>query len=98
MKLSEVIDVRYIIYYLIIINCIGFLAMFIDKVKAEKNKWRIPEKVLFYITFLGGGIGTNLGMAICRHKTKKVRFVIGFPTIAICEYILIIYVLVKYFF
>ena len=90
MNLSEVIDVRYIIYYLIIINCIGFLAMFIDKVKAEKNKWRIPEKVLFYITFLGGGIGGIAGMYIFRHKTKKTRFIIGFPAIVIFQILVVI--------
>lgn len=91
------IDLKYIIYYLIIINCIGFLAMVIDKIKAERNSWRIQEKTLFYITLLGGGIGTIAGMYICRHKTKKLRFTIGLPTIAISEYILIIYVWIKYF-
>ena len=71
MDLSEIINIKYVVYYLIIINCIGFLAMFIDKVKAERNRWRIPENTLFTITMIGGGIGTILGMYVCRHKTKN---------------------------
>ncbi len=96
MDLSEIINIKYVVYYLIIINCIGFLAMFIDKVKAERNRWRIPENTLFTITMIGGGIGTILGMYVCRHKTKKLKFVIGLPTLTITEYILIIYVWIKY--
>ena len=81
--------------YLIIINVIGFLIMFIDKRKAEKGKWRIPEKTLFIITALGGGIGTTAGMYIFRHKTQKLNFVIGFPFITILEIIGIVYWLMK---
>ena len=68
-----------------------FLAMFIDKQKAKKGKWRIPEKTLFIITALGGGIGTIAGMYTFRHKTQKIAFVVGFPAITILEIICIIY-------
>lgn len=53
--------------------------MAIDKYKAEKNKWRIPEMTLFLITFLGGGIGTIFGMKKFRHKTQKWYFKYRFP-------------------
>jgi uncharacterized membrane protein YsdA (DUF1294 family) len=86
---------RYIILYFIIINLIGVLAMALDKYKAEHDKWRIPEKTLFLITLLGGGIGTMFGMYKFRHKTKKMYFVIGFPTILIAEIIGIIMMIVK---
>lgn len=89
--LQNILTTRNIIIYFIIINIIGFLAMYIDKQKAKKGKWRIPEKTLFIITALGGGIGTIAGMYTFRHKTQKAAFVIGLPTITILEIISIIY-------
>ena len=65
--------------------------MYIDKQKAKKGKWRIPEKTLFIITALGGGIGTIAGMYTFRHKTKKLKFTIGMPAILILEVVLFIY-------
>ena len=82
--------------YLLAINLIGFIVMFWDKRKAKAGKWRTKEKTLFYITFLGGGIGTTLGMFVFRHKTKKLRFSILFPTITIIEIIFIIYACINY--
>jgi len=84
------------VIYLIVMNVIGFFIMGIDKWKAKRNSWRIPEKTLFLVTLLGGGIGTNIGMYYFRHKTKKMEFIIGFPTITILEIVLIIYVIVKF--
>lgn len=84
------------VLYLLVINLIGFLAMWIDKAKAKNNSWRIPEKTLFTITLLGGGFGTIAGMYIFRHKTKKFRFTIGFPVILLSELVLVIYALIKY--
>ena len=82
------------IIYLIIINIIAFAAMWLDKRKAKKNKRRIPEKTLFILVMLGGGIGGIAGMYTFRHKTQKTRFVIGFPLILIIE--IITYILIKY--
>ena len=78
--------------YIVCINIVGFLAMFIDKQKAKKGKWRIEEKTLFIKTGLGGGIGTILGMYLFRHKTKKWTFVIGFPVITLLEIFTFIYI------
>lgn len=86
---------RIIIIYFLIINLIGFIMMALDKYKAKKGYWRIPENTLFLVTILGGGIGTILGMYKFRHKTKKMKFVIGFPTILGIEIILIIYLIIK---
>ena len=83
--MEEIFTVQNIIIYLISINIIAFLAMFIDKRKAQKGKLRIPEKTLFTLVALGGGIGGIAGMYIFRHKTKKARFVVGFPLILIFE-------------
>ena len=78
------------IIYLIIINLIAFLAMYIDKRKAKRGNRRIKEMTLFTLVFLGGGIGGILGMYTFRHKTKKPAFVIGFPAIFILETVIII--------
>lgn len=87
----QIIPLKYLIIYIIGINIIGFLAMFIDKQKAKRGTWRIPEKTLFILTLLGGGIGTISGMYLFRHKTRKLYFTVGFPAILISEAALIIY-------
>ncbi len=89
-KFIEIVSLKNIIIYLIIINVIGFLAMFIDKWKAKRGAWRIAEKTLFLLTLLGGGVGTIAGMYIFRHKTKKLYFTIGFPVILITEIVCVI--------
>lgn len=71
--------------YLAIINLLGFFAMFLDKQKAKRNKWRIPEKTLFLLALLGGSLGTTLGMNTFRHKTKHWYFKFGMPLILICQ-------------
>lgn len=87
---------KYLIVYLVIINLVGFLAMAIDKRRAKKGEWRIKEGSLFMITLLGGGIGTIAGMYLFRHKTKKLKFTVGLPTIFIVEIVLVITLLIKY--
>lgn len=88
---------NFIIAYVIIINIIGLLSMFIDKYRAIKNKWRIPEKTLFLIAILGGSIGSNIGMRLFRHKTKHWYFVFGMPAILIIQLVIIFLVLGKYY-
>ena len=90
-QIQDIFTIKNIIIYFLIINLIGFLVMYIDKQKAKKGKWRIPEKTLFIITGLGGGIGTIAGMYTFRHKTQKIAFVVGFPTITILEIVAITY-------
>ncbi len=90
-NLQEIFTTQNIIIYFIVINLIGFLAMWLDKWKSKTGRWRIPEKTLFIITGLGGGIGTIMGMHVFRHKTKKIGFVIGFPLITILEIVAIVY-------
>ncbi len=79
-----------IIIYILIINLITYAMMYIDKKRAKKGKWRIKESTLFILVFCGGGIGGIAGMKIFRHKTKKTRFVIGFPAIIIMQVLAII--------
>ena len=72
---------EYIFAYLLLINAVGFIIMLIDKQKARKNLWRIPERTLLGIAILGGSIGTLLGMHLFRHKTLHLKFTIGVPFI-----------------
>lgn len=81
---------KYFIVYLIVINLIAFLAMYIDKKRAQYGKWRIKEHTLFVLAFLGGSIGAIVGMYTFRHKTQKARFFIGFPVILVAEILLAI--------
>lgn len=92
----ETIGIKYIVIYFIVINLIGFLAMGIDKYKAKRNYWRIPEGTLMMLAVLGGGIGTISGIYAFRHKTKKMKFTVGMPTILISEIAIIIYLFIKF--
>ena len=96
MSLIEILTPKNIIIYLLIINLISFLSMGIDKWKAKRGAWRIPEQTLISMVLLGGGIGGILGMYVFRHKTKKPRFYIGFPVILVLEIVVAVYVLVKF--
>lgn len=89
----NIINIKNIIIYLLIVNIIGFLAMGIDKRRAKMMEWRIPEKTLFLITLFGGGIGTISGMYTFRHKTKKKYFTIGLPLILIIEIVSVAYLI-----
>lgn len=95
LTLEEIFSLQNIIIYLIIVNMLGILIMFIDKRKAEKGKWRIPEKTLFIITLIGGSIGTIVGMYTFRHKTQKLKFTLGFPAILIIQVIIAVYIIIK---
>lgn len=95
-QIIEMIGIRNIILYLVIINLLGFFAMGIDKWKAKRGKWRIPEDTLFMFTILGGGLGTIAGIYVFRHKTKKKKFTIGMPVIFILEVILVTYLIIAY--
>ena len=83
--------VKYFIYYLLIINFIGLVSMLIDKRRAKRKKWRIPEKRLFFIALLGGSMGTTLGMHFFHHKTKHWYFKYGMPLILILQISLPVY-------
>lgn len=69
--------------YLILINIATFLVFAVDKKRAQRGKWRIPEVWLFGLSFLGGSLGGLLSMKVMRHKTKKMSFVIGIPILLI---------------
>ena len=75
-----------------ILNVITFFIMWFDKHEAKIGDWRVPERTLFLLVLLGGGIGGIAGMYVFRHKTRKWYFKIGFPAILIIQIVFIIYV------
>lgn len=70
---------------LLAMNLISFSLMGMDKRRARKNAWRIPEKTLFLSALLFGGAGAVLGMQVFRHKTRHWYFVIGMPAILLAQ-------------
>ena len=80
------------IYYLIFINIVGILSMYLDKYFAKNNMYRISEKNLFIIATLGGSIGSIIGMYKFRHKTKHKQFTIGLPLILFIQVIILNYI------
>ena len=87
---------KYILLYLLLINAVGFLLMLVDKFKAKKNLWRIPEATLMTVAALGGSIGSLLGMYTVRHKTKHVKFTVGIPAILILQIALVLFIVFKF--
>ena len=79
---------KLILIYLILVNITGFAMMGIDKKRAKRGAWRIPEKTLFLVSALGGSIGTWAGMYFFHHKTKDWYFVVGMPLILLAQIIL----------
>ena len=75
--------------YLAIINALGFLLMLIDKQKAKKNAWRIPERVLMAVAAVGGSLGCLCGMYLFRHKTRHIKFSVGLPILFAVQAVLL---------
>ncbi len=81
--------ILFIIAYMAMINLYGFISCGIDKKRAQKGEWRIPEKRFFITAVLGGGIGVLAGMYKFRHKTKLISFTLGIPAIIIAWCVLL---------
>jgi uncharacterized membrane protein YsdA (DUF1294 family) len=71
--------------YLVAINLVSFTLMGVDKRRAKRDRWRIPEKTLFLPVLLGGALGGVAGMRFFHHKTKHWYFRYGFPLLLILQ-------------
>ena len=87
---------KHFFIYLLLINAAAFLLMHIDKQKARKKRWRIPESTLMLSAVLGGSIGALAGMYTFRHKTKHLKFTIGIPAILIIQLLLAGYIVFQF--
>ena len=77
-----------LLLYLLIINLVAFAVYGIDKRRAIKDRWRVPEKTLFLLAILGGSIGAWAGMRVFHHKTKHWYFKFGIPAIFVLQVVL----------
>ena len=80
-----------ILFLLIAVNLVSFALYGLDKLKAKKGAWRIPEATLLLVAFLGGSAGALLGMEVFRHKTKHAKFRILVPLFLILHIALAVY-------
>ena len=83
--------------YLLTVNAAGFLLMLVDKFKARRNLWRIPEATLIGVALLGGSVGSLLGMYTVRHKTFHPKFSVGIPVILALQIITAVVILSKFY-
>ena len=79
---------KLLLIYLLIINALGCILMLADKIKARKNRWRIPEATLFLVAAIGGSIGSLAGMYLFRHKTRHLSFTGGMPLILVAQIVI----------
>ena len=82
---------KYLFYYILLINLFAFILYGIDKRKAIKHQWRISEKVLLCIAIIGGSIGALLGMILFHHKTRHWYFRYGLPVILLIQTVLFLW-------
>ena len=87
---------KIIVFYLVFINVLTFLLYGIDKWKAKRSRWRIPESVLLGLAAVGGSVGAWLGMRVWHHKTQHKKFRYGVPAILVAQIVLLVWVVVNY--
>lgn len=80
--------IKAVLVWLVLINLIAFALMGLDKWKARRDAWRIPEKTLFLAALLGGALGGTVGMHLFHHKTRHWYFRFGFPVLLILQLLL----------
>ena len=82
---------EFLIIWLVIINSLGFFIMGLDKRRARRQKYRIPESRLWFIALIGGALGAWIGMNVFRHKTKHIQFAFGLPLLTIIWAMVMLY-------
>lgn len=79
------LTLKIVLIYLVVINVVTFVVYGIDKYKAVRSKWRIPENTLIGLAVVGGSIGAWMGMKFWHHKTLHAKFRFGIPLILIAQ-------------
>ena len=70
-----------LIYYLLAVNVLTFIVYGVDKWKARRGRWRVPEATLMGLAALGSSVGAWLAMQLFRHKTQEKKFRYGVPAL-----------------
>ena len=76
---------RILLIYLLVLNIVAFAMYGIDKRKAVKDQWRIPEKTLLLVALIGGSLGAFVGMQVFHHKTKHWYFKVFFTALLVIQ-------------
>lgn len=76
--------------YLALISLVSIVVTIADKLKAIRHSWRVKERTLLILSALGGGIAMYITMLIIRHKTRKLKFMLGIPLIIIAQVVVIV--------
>lgn len=74
-----------LIYYLLAVNVLTFIVYGVDKWKARRGRWRVPEATLMGLAALGGSVGAWMAMQLFRHKTQKKKFRYGVPVLFVLQ-------------
>ena len=82
-----------LLIYLLAANIVTFVVCGIDKYKAKRGLWRIPEASLLTMAVIGGSIGAWLGTKVWHHKTLHKKFKYGIPLIIALQAALAVYLL-----
>jgi uncharacterized membrane protein YsdA (DUF1294 family) len=85
-------EVKAAIYLLLLVNITAFIMVGIDKYKARRKAWRIPERVFFWFALIGGCIGVYSGLLTFRHKTRHWYFMFGIPGIFFLQSMIFYYI------
>jgi uncharacterized membrane protein YsdA (DUF1294 family) len=86
-------------YFVIYILAISFLSVIVccyDKLSAKRQKRRISEKTLLWLSALGGSVAMYFTMRIIRHKTLHNKFMIGLPVMILFQVALVIVLYYKF--
>ena len=87
---------RLLMWYLIVINIVTWIAFGLDKWKAKTGKWRIPERTLLLLALIGGSLGALAGMIMFRHKTRKAKFFISVPVMFVLHCVIVAVLLIGF--
>ena len=85
---------EFLIAYLICISLCAVVVTIVDKLSAIAQKRRVPERTLMTLSLIGGSVAMIITMLIIRHKTRKLKFMIGIPAIILLQLVLILLVAV----
>ena len=81
--------------YLVAINVVTFFLYGIDKWKAKRARWRIPEHVLLGMAAIGGSVGAWLGMRVWHHKTQHAKFRYGVPAMLVAQAAVLVWIVLR---
>lgn len=86
------LQMKNIVIALLLVNFVGILATYIDKNRAKFGIERVPERVLMFLGAIGGAAGMLMMMHLIRHKTRRQKFMVGFPIMIVVHVLIFIWV------